>query len=100
MSYEVQFAESVRTELAEVKPYQRRPIINAIENQLPHQPNVVTRNRKQIQGSIPDFGATVPIWELRVGDYRIFYEVRDEPRIVEVLAIRFKPPHSTTEAIL
>lgn len=39
-------------------------------------------------------------WELRVGEYRVFYDVQEQARLVTVRAIRLKPPHKTTEEIL
>ncbi len=41
-----------------------------------------------------------PIWELRVGEFRIFYDVAEEERKVYVRAVRRKPPHKTTEETL
>ena len=42
----------------------------------------------------------MPVWELRVGEYRVFYDVDDTEHVVTVRAIRHKPPHATTEEIL
>jgi len=42
----------------------------------------------------------VPIWELRVGEFRVFYDVDEEAQTVFVRAVRHKPPHKTTEEIL
>jgi hypothetical protein len=42
-----------------------------------------------------------PLWQLRVGEYRIFfYDVNDQAQEVVVRAVRHKPPHKTTEEIL
>lgn len=41
-----------------------------------------------------------PVWELRVGEYRVFYDVDEATAIVYIRAIRHKPPHKTTEEIL
>ena len=41
-----------------------------------------------------------PIWELRVGEHRIFYDVNVEERTVYVRAVRRKAPHKTTKEIL
>jgi mRNA-degrading endonuclease RelE of RelBE toxin-antitoxin system len=37
---------------------------------------------------------------LRVGEYRVFYDVQEQARLVTVRAIRLKPPHKTTKVIL
>jgi mRNA-degrading endonuclease RelE of RelBE toxin-antitoxin system len=49
---------------------------------------------------IPPWVAEPPVWELRAGSYRIFYDVSPEDRTVYVRAIREKPPEKTTEEIL
>jgi mRNA-degrading endonuclease RelE of RelBE toxin-antitoxin system len=41
-----------------------------------------------------------PLWELRIGDFRVFYDVDNERQRVYVRAIREKPPHATSEEIL
>jgi len=41
-----------------------------------------------------------PVWQLRVGEYRVFYDVDREEMAVYVRAVRLKPPHKTTEEIL
>ena len=63
-----------------------------------HEPNVMTRNRK----SLGEFGAPLsqglPLWELRVGEFRVLYHIVED--VVLVRAIRAKPPHQTTEQVL
>lgn len=49
---------------------------------------------------IPPFESDPPIWELRVGEFRVFYDVDEIERIVYIRAVRHKPPHKTTEEIL
>ena len=43
---------------------------------------------------------TEPVWELRIGEYRVFYDVDEQLSLVMVRAIRHKPPHKTMEEIL
>ena len=60
-------------------------ILDALPRQLGHQPTVETRNRKRL--------VTSPIgpWELRVGRYRVYFEVQEEPeRVVRIVAIGLK----------
>jgi mRNA-degrading endonuclease RelE of RelBE toxin-antitoxin system len=51
-------------------------------------------------GLSPPWEYVPPIWELRVGEHRVFYDVDEEAMVVIVRAIRHKPPHKTTEEIL
>lgn len=45
-------------------------------------------------------GVVEPVWELRVGEYRVFYDVNEGTSVVMIRAIRHKPPHKTTEEAL
>lgn len=54
----------------------------------------LTRNRKLLEPLVPDFEAVPPIWELRVGDYRIFYDVCEEEKIVYIRAVRYCAEHN------
>ena len=49
---------------------------------------------------MPPFEAILPIWQLRVGIFRVFYDVNEEERRVSIRAIRRKPAHLKTEEIL
>lgn len=98
--YVIEFSEETLDELASVRAFEQERILEAIERQLSHQPTAETRNRKMLEGLAPSFEAVPPIWELRVGEYRIFYDVDEDEKKVYVRAIRRKPPHKTTEEIL
>ena len=74
-------------------------ILEGIEKMLMHEPSVETRNRKQLVSLVPPFEAVLPIWELRIRDYRVFYDVSEEERMVYVRARR-KPAHRSTGEIL
>ncbi len=75
-------------------------ILDQIEEQLTVQPTQKTRNKKLLPGLKPPWDQELPVWELRAGEYRVFYDVDDADRVVTVRAIRRKPPHATTEEIL
>jgi mRNA-degrading endonuclease RelE of RelBE toxin-antitoxin system len=98
--YGIRFAEDVEKDLAKIPVYYRKQILDAIERQLAHTPDTPTRNRKFLSNLIPPWEAVQPVWELRVGDYRIFYDVSNEEAIVYVRAVRKKPPGRKTEDIL
>jgi mRNA-degrading endonuclease RelE of RelBE toxin-antitoxin system len=100
LMYEILFSEAVEEELAEVRPYDRVRILDSIDEQLLHEPALRTRNRKMMAHFIPEFEADPPVWELRVGDYRVFYDVDAGEGKVYVRAVRHKPPHRTTKEAL
>lgn len=74
--------------------------MDAIETQLKDTPDVPTRNRKLLENLISPWEAVPPVWELRVGDYRVFYDVSEEELAVYIRAIRKKPRGKKTEDIL
>jgi len=98
--YEIQYASGVSEDLKGVRAFDRARILDGIEEQLAHEPTRPTRNRKMIPGLVPPWEHEEPVWELRIGQYRVFFDVRQEDAIVVVRAIRRKPLHKTTEDIL
>jgi len=63
--------------------------VDAVDDHLRHQPDVATRHRKRMRPN------PVAPWELRVGDFRVFYDVEPGPEQAEnpevvVLAIGLK----------
>ena len=61
---------------------QVRSVLDAVDEQLQHQPNVETRNRKPMRPN------PVAPWELRIGQLRVYYEV--DAGIVRILAVGVK----------
>ncbi len=98
--YDIDYAAGVAEDLAALRAFERARILNEIEEQLTEQPTQETRNKKLLPGLKPPWDQELPVWELRAGEYRVFYDVDDAERLVTVRAIRRKPPHATTEEIL
>jgi mRNA-degrading endonuclease RelE of RelBE toxin-antitoxin system len=100
MSYKIEYASSVASDLAALRAFDRSRILDEIDAQLTHQPHVPTRRRKPLPGLTPPWEHVVPVWELRVGDWRVYYDVSDADLRVVIRAIREKPPHMTTDQTL
>jgi mRNA-degrading endonuclease RelE of RelBE toxin-antitoxin system len=91
-----------------LRVYEVRQIVDAVDEQLAHEPNVQSKRRKIIRpGEDLPFEHLEPVWQLRVGEYRVFYDVAEQettgkPRrgVVSIRAIRHKPGHKTTRDIL
>ena len=96
----IRFAREVEKDLKRIPTRQRRLLLDTIEVQPKHEPTVWTRNRKLMLNLIPPWVAEPPIWELRVGKYRVFYDVSEDDQTVYVRVIREKPPGKTTQEIL
>src|SRR5438874_2196974 len=98
--YTLEYAESVAEDLKDLRAHERRRILDKIDEQLIYAPAQETRNKKVLIGLKPLWEHEEPVWELRVGKYRVFYDVNEVDQRVIVRAVREKPPHQTTEGIL
>ena len=54
---------------------QRAIVLDAVDEQLTHQPTVETRNRKPMRPN------PLAPWELRIGVLRVYYDVEDIPEL-------------------
>jgi mRNA-degrading endonuclease RelE of RelBE toxin-antitoxin system len=100
MAYNIEPTEDAEAELDAIKRHDRKEIIDEVDKHLKHQPTVATRNRKCLTAVEPEFEYNPPLRELRVGDYRVFYDVDEESEIVHVRAIRRKSPTQRTKDII
>lgn len=98
--YDIEFSVGVEKEIKKIRVYDRNIILDAVEKHLTHTPEVETISQKILLSLIPPFESVPPIRELRVGEYRVFYDVDEDEGKVYVRAVRKKPPHKTTEEIL
>ena len=98
--FKIEYAEDIADDLAGMSAYRRRRIFDQIEAQLLHQPTRQSRNRKLLVGLKPPWDHVEPVWELRVGEFRVFYDVDETAGMVKIRVVRHKPPHKTTEEIL
>lgn len=83
--YEIEFTPAAREDIRYFKRYEQNIIIEAIEVQLVYQPTTETANRfHRIPPEIAE-------WELRIGDYRVFYNVGESVQIVSIERVGEKP---------
>jgi mRNA-degrading endonuclease RelE of RelBE toxin-antitoxin system len=98
--YEIRFAGAVEAELREIQPFYRNILLDQIEVQLAQEPRRLTKNRKLVINLNPPWEAVPPLFELRVGEYRIFYDVDVGNQTVFVRAVRRKTRKDRTKDIL
>jgi mRNA-degrading endonuclease RelE of RelBE toxin-antitoxin system len=98
--YDIRYAEDVANDLKRLRAAQRTQILDSIEAQLTYQPTEQTRNRKILVGLVPPWEHEEPVWQLSIGQFRVFYDVDETAAVVTIRAIRHKPPHKTTEEIV
>ena len=99
-AFQIDVAEDAAAEIVALPAFIRKQVVEAIEAQLSHQPNVPTRNRKLLRGLVPPWEHLAATWEIRVGEYRVFYDVDEAAAVVHIRTVRHKPPHRTTGDIL
>jgi len=86
-------------ELESFRAFDQRRVLAEIRELLAHEPRTPTRRRKCLIDLTPSFDHELPVWELRVGEFRVFYDLADEEKLVHIRAVRRKQPEQTTEDI-
>jgi mRNA-degrading endonuclease RelE of RelBE toxin-antitoxin system len=86
MKFEVAFTRTAAEHVRSYRKYDQKIILDTIEEQLTHEPTTETRTRKKLSGN------ELSDWEMRVGDFRVFYDVLidDERGIVKIKAVGHK----------
>jgi mRNA-degrading endonuclease RelE of RelBE toxin-antitoxin system len=82
--FELIITPSAMDDLRFFKKREQVLLFNAMEQQLLHEPLTETRNRKALRPN--DLAA----WELRVGQYRIFYDVDEAVGKIFVQVVGYK----------
>ena len=98
--FRILFSDDVENDFKKIPRYHRNRILDAVEEQLSREPTVPTRNRKLLVNLTPPWEIVSVVWELRVGDYRVFYDVNETKAEVYIRAVRKKPHGKTTGEIL
>jgi mRNA-degrading endonuclease RelE of RelBE toxin-antitoxin system len=98
--YAIRYDTGAVDDIRGIEAYYQRRILAEIKTHLTRTPTIRTKRRKPLPNLAHPWEAVPPIWELRVGEYRVFYDVSEVDRIVRVLAVRHKPPGKHTEEIV
>ena len=86
-SAEIILSPAALDHIAAFKARQRRTILDEIELQLAHEPTLVTQQRKPMRPN------PLASWELRIGQFRVYYQVEhDQPdqATVYIIAVGIK----------
>lgn len=85
MAYRIAYSPESEDHLRALAARDRATVLDAVDEQLSHQPAVATRNRKPLRPN------PLAPWELRIGDLRAYYDIENEPEpVVHVRAIGIK----------
>src|ERR1051325_4830587 len=82
--FQIAFTPEALNDLEVIKNFDAARIIGEIEGQLAGEPDKPTRNRKRLRPN------KLAEWELRVGDFRVFYDVVSAEQAVRIVAIGHK----------
>lgn len=80
----VELTEKALDDLRFMKKYEQAFLVEAMERHLSQDPVTVARNRKLLRPN------ELAEWELRLGAFRVFYDVEVRARVVRVKAIGWK----------
>lgn len=82
--YEIGYTSEARKDLNSFRKFEQKYILDEIDRQLQHEPNVETRNRKSLRPN------DVAEWELRIDKFRVFYDIYETLKVVNIEAIGYK----------
>ncbi len=84
MAFAIELSPHARDHVRQLRKREQRIIVDAITLHLAHQPDLPTQHRKKLQDN------PLAPWELRVGDYRVFYDVSPKSGTVIIVAVGLK----------
>ena len=82
--YEIEFTDEAEEDLHWFRKNEQQEILDGINSQLSYEPSIETRNRFRLRPN------QTTEWELRLGKYRVFYDVESVVRIISVEAVGLK----------
>jgi mRNA-degrading endonuclease RelE of RelBE toxin-antitoxin system len=82
--FSITFTPEAIDDLRQLRKYHQQRVIAALETQLRDQPDYETRHRKRLRPNM------LAEWELRVGTFRVFYDVDVEYQVVKIEAVGYK----------
>lgn len=85
MRYEIEIVEAAETDLDGIRAFFREQILDAIDEHLRYEPTRESRSRIKRLELLDS-----PAYRLRVGDYRVFYDVDEVAAEVVVLRVMSK----------
>jgi mRNA-degrading endonuclease RelE of RelBE toxin-antitoxin system len=81
---QIEFTQEAVDDLRSFRKYDQQRVIAGIENQLPIQAAQPSRNRKQLRPN------QLAEWELRIGAFRVFYDVDVTVGVARIVAVGYK----------
>ena len=82
--FEIEFTSDAVDDLKRFRKAEQQTIFDQIDEQLLYEPMVDTRNRKRLRPN------DVAEYELRIGRFRVFYDVDEKTNAVKIEAVGYK----------
>ena len=82
--FQIAYTDSALDDISTFRKNEQMTIFDTVDEQLIYQPDVITRNRKRLR---PNDTAQ---WELRIDDFRVFYDIDFDEEKVEVKVVGLK----------
>ena len=82
--FEIKFTEEAIEDLQWFKKAERGYVMGEIETVISLEPTTETRNRKRLRPN------ELAEWEVRIDDFRVFYDVDQENKLVNIAAVGYK----------
>jgi mRNA-degrading endonuclease RelE of RelBE toxin-antitoxin system len=79
--HRIAFTPEAIGDLDAIRKFDARRIIAEVETQLTEEPATPTRNRKRLRPN------KLAEWELRIGEFRVFYDVVETELLVRIVAV-------------
>src|SRR3972149_3344310 len=79
--HDIDLTPEAAEDLATLRKFDQVSVVDAIENQLSHEPDTETRNRKRLRPT------KLAEWVLRVDEFRVCYDIHADGDVVKVVAI-------------
>ena len=82
--FQIVFTPEAVEDLRSLRKQDQQRVLDAVGGQLSHQPADTIRNRKRLRPN------RLAEWELRAGDFRVFYDLKEEESLVRIVAVGHK----------
>lgn len=97
--FRIRYARLALEHLKDLRSYDRNRVLDEVDECLRWAPGVATVKTKMLHGASPSFEHVKPVWQLRVGDYRVIFDIDEVNRTVIIRAVLYKGSRSTGDIL-
>lgn len=97
--FEIRLGPDAQMELSRLKAFDRKRLVDAMRRELTTSALIDKKPRKRLAPAPESqISTSQPVWQLRVGEFRVFYDVDEDASVVMVQRIARKGRKTTGEA--